>query len=329
MSAGAPAVPGPARVRTPAGPGLVLGALLVCGVLFLPVAYLLLRAGQADASAWDLILRARTVSLAARSLGLAAAVTAAAVAIGVPLAWLTVRTDLPLRRFWGVAGSLPLVVPSYVGAFALLAALGPRGLVQEALTPLGVEQLPSIAGFPGAFLTLTLFTYPYVYLLTAGGLRGQDPALEEAARSLGRSRWEAFRTVTLPLLRPSIAAGGLLVALYTLHDFGAVSLMRFQTFTQAIFLQYRGAFDRTPAAILSLILVALALAVLAVEQRSRGRARYFRTAGGSARPPQPIPLGRWRRPALAFCMLVVAMGFLLPVSVLGVWLARGVAGGLD
>jgi iron(III) transport system permease protein len=82
-----------------------------------------------------------------------------------------------------------------------------------------------------------------------------------------------FRTVTLPLLRPSIGAGALLVALYTLHDFGAVSLMRYPTFTQAIFLQYKAAFDRTPAAILSLMLAALALVVVVAERRARGRAR--------------------------------------------------------
>lgn len=309
--------------------GLWVAALAICALLVLPVAYLAVRAARADPSAWDLILRPRTGLLAVRSVGLAASVTVAAVAIGVPLAWLTVRTDLPLRRLWAVLAPLPLVIPSYVGAFVLLAALGPRGMLQGFLQPLGVERLPSISGFVGAFLALTLFTYPYVYLLTAGGLRGQDPALEDAARSLGASRWTTFRRVTLPTLRPQVAAGGLLVALYVLHDFGAVSLMRFQTFTHAIFLQYRAAFDRTPAAILSLMLVVLALGVLALERRARGRGRYFRTGVGSARPPEPVHLGRWRWPAVIFCAATLLFALVLPVAVLSFWIVRAVIGGAE
>ena len=296
--------------------------------MLLPIAYLALRASEADASSWDLILRVRTAQLALRSIGLAGAVTLAASAIGIPLAWLVVRSDLPGRRVWSVVLSLPLVIPSYVGAFALLAAFGPRGMLQEALEgPFGITQLPDIAGFPGAFISLTLFTYPYVFLLVSAALRGLDPALEEAARSLGHSRWATFRTVTLPMLRPSIAAGGLLVALYTLHDFGAVSLMRYNVFTQAIYLQYKGAFDRTPAAILSLMLIAVALVVLVLERRARGRARYHRSNAGSVRPLLPVSLGTWRVPALVACAVLAVVAFLGPISVIVFWLLRGVSRG--
>jgi iron(III) transport system permease protein len=256
---------------------LFLLAVGVIGVVLLPVGYLLVRAADADRSSWDLILRSRTIWLTLRTAGLALAVTAASVAVGVPLAWLTTRTDLPFRRLWAVLVALPLVIPSYVGAFGLIATLGPRGMLQQMLEPLGVERLPDISGFPGAFLALTLFTYPYVFLLVGAAVRGLDPSLEDAARGLGSSPFRTFRRVTLPLLRPSVAAGALLVALYTLHDFGAVSLMRFPAFTQAIYLQYKGAFDRTPAAILSLMLVALAVVVLTLEQKARGRARYYRS----------------------------------------------------
>jgi iron(III) transport system permease protein len=308
---------------------LLVSAFAVCGVMALPVVYLALRAGESDSSTWDLILRSRTVGLGIRTLGLAASVTATAVAVGVSLAWLTTRTDVPGRRLWAVLAPLPLVVPSYVGALILLSVLSPRGLLQEILAPFGVDRLPGIAGFPGAFLTLALFTYPYVYLLAVAGLRGQDPALEETARTLGLSRWATFRRVTFPLLRPSVAAGGLLVALYTLHDFGAVSLMRFQTFTQAIFLQYRAAFDRTPAAILSLMLVAVALAVLGLEHRARGRARYYRSGSGARRPLSPVHLRKWRWPCAAFCGLVALLAVGLPVTVLGYWLSRTVAAGRE
>ena len=110
--------------------------------MLLPIAYLVLRAAEATPASWDLIMRDRTLWLAVRSIGLAAAVTAAAIAIAVPLAWLTVRSDVPMRRFWSVVLALPLVIPSYVGAFAFLAAFGPKGLVQQMLEPLGVERMP-------------------------------------------------------------------------------------------------------------------------------------------------------------------------------------------
>jgi iron(III) transport system permease protein len=307
---------------------LLAGALLVCGLVVLPIAYLLIRSAEASEQSWDLILRGRTVWLAIRTIGLAAAVTATAGAIGIACAWLATRSDLPFRRVWAVLYALPLVIPSYVGAFVLLAALGPKGLVQGWLEPIGVERLPDIGGFAGAYLALTLFTYPYMYLIVGAAIRGLDPSLEETARTLGRSRVDVVRRVTIPLLRPAVAGGAMLIALYTLHDFGAVSLMRFPTFTQAIFLQYRAAFDRTPAAILSLMLVAMALVIVAAEQRSRGRARHYRVGAGAGRTIPVVPLGRWRWAALGFSGTVVGLALVLPVGVLSYLLLRGLAAGI-
>ncbi len=308
--------------------GLVVWALLVVSLVAITPVYLAVRASDATSSSWELILRGRTLHLAANTIGLAVAVTAAATVLGLAAAWLVVRSDLPGRRVWATLFALPLVIPSYVGALTLLAALGPRGLLQGWLQPLGVERLPDIGGFAGAFAALTLFTYPYVFLVAASALRGVDPAWEEAARTLGRSRWSAFRRVTLPLLRPALAGGGLLVALYALHDFGAVSLMRYQTFTQAIFLQYKAAFDRTPAAILSLMLIVLAVLIVVAEQRARGRARYHRSGSGSSRPPRQVPLRRWRWPALAFSTALVGVALVLPASVLVFLLVRGLTEGI-
>src|SRR5690606_37763801 len=198
---------------------------------------------------------------------LAVLVTAAANAIALPLAWLTTRTDLPARRFWVIVTALPLAIPTYVGAFAMIGALGPRGMLQGWLEPLGVERLPSIYGFRGAFVVLTFFTYPYVLLTVRAAYRRLDPSLEEVSRTLGRGSFTTFVRVVLPQLRPSIAAGSLLVALYTLSDFGAVSMLRYDTFTRAIYVQYRGALNRGSAAVLGIVLVVLTIAVLAAEQR--------------------------------------------------------------
>ena len=253
-------------------------------------------------------------------------VAAAAVVLGVALAWLVTRTDLPGRRFFAVAVALPLVIPSYVAALALLGAFGPKGLLQQLLSgPFGVERIPEIYGFPGAVAALTLSTYPYVYLLTAAALRDLDPALEEAARGLGRSPVSTFLRVTVPMVRPSIAAGALLAALYTLSDFGAVSLMQYDALTRAIYLQYRSLFDRTPAAVLGLVLVALTAVVLVLEARSRRGGRYHSLGPGAARRAHPVELGRWRWPALAFCSLTLALFLAVPLAVLGYWLERAVS----
>ncbi len=302
--------------------------MIVALAALLPAVYLVVRAGEAGAGGVaDVLTAGRTAQLLARTTVLAVAVTASAVAIAVPLAWLTVSTDLPGRRLWVVLTALPLAIPTYVGGFAFVAALGPRGLVQGWLEPLGVQRLPSLYGFIGAWLVLTLFTYPYVLLTTRAALRRLDPALQEASRTLGRSRWSTFLHVTLPQLRPAITAGSLLVALYTLSDFGAVSLLRFDSFTRVIFVQYRASLDRSAAAVLGLVLVCLTAVVLAAEHRTRGRASYHRLhAGGSRRAPV-APLGRWRWPAVAACAALLGVALVLPLGVIAYWLVRGVAAG--
>jgi iron(III) transport system permease protein len=301
---------------------LAVPAAVTAAAALLPVAYLGIRAWSADRSAWRVLEPDRVGRLVLDTGLLVGAVVAASVLVGVPYAWLVARTDLPGRRLWAVAGALPLVIPSYVAALALLGALGPRGLLQELLEPLGIERVPEIYGLPGAVLALTLSTYPYVYLLVASALRELDPSLEEAARALGRSRPSAFLRVVLPALRPSIAAGALLVALYVLADFGAVSLMQYPSLTRSVYLQYQALFDREPAAILALVLVALSALVLVLEGRVRRHARYHRGSPGASRRAAPVRLGRWRWPATGFCALVVALFLALPLAVLVYWLRQ-------
>ncbi len=300
--------------------------------MLLPLAYLFIRTSGAGPEVLNLLMRPRTLQLAAQTFGLAVTVTAGAVLIAVPLAWLTVRTDLPNRRLWSILISLPLVIPSYVGGLVMIAALGPRGMLQQALSePFGIERLPEIYGFSGAAITLILFTYPYVLLSAQAGLQMIDPALEETSRSLGASSWKTFREVTLPQAQPSIAAGALLVALYTLSDFGVVSLLQFDSFTRAIYLQYQASLDRTLASAFALVLVLVSLIVLLIEMRSRGRAMYYRVGVGSglAQPSPSVKLRHWRWPAVVFCGLVVAMSLGMPVLVLSYWLLRDFAAGAN
>uniref|UniRef100_UPI0040401FC7 ABC transporter permease n=1 Tax=Streptomyces sp. DG1A-41 TaxID=3125779 RepID=UPI0040401FC7 len=321
-----PASPSPpTKTRTPSRkartgrtadrrPPLILLVPACVAALFalLPLAYLAVRAlERGTVFAWDVVSDERTLDLLGRSLGLTVVVVAACLVLGISLAWLTVRTALPGARAWSVLATLPLAVPSYVAAFAWLSAE------------------PGLAGFGGAALALTLVSFPYVHLPVAAALRGIDPAQEEAARSLGHGPLRTFLRVTLPQLRPAAAGGALLVALYVLSDFGAVSLMRYDTFTRAIHTSYRASFDRTPAAALSVVLVVMTIVLVAAEARTRGRAGHARTGAGTARPALPVALGRWRPIALLWCGAVTAVAVAFPLGTLGYWLAVGSSAGWD
>ena len=303
-------------------------ATLVALAMLLPASYLLLRtAGLGIERVAEIVFEPRTLEVVWNSTLLALLVTVFSLLLSLPLAWLTVRSDLPGQRFWSVLLALPLVIPTYVGAYALVGMMGPRGMLQSWLEPLGVERLPSIYGLPGAVWALTIFCYPYLYLSIRSGFFNLDPALEEAARSLGFRPLQVFFRVTLPTLRPAIASGSLLLALYVLSDFGAVSLLRFNSFTRAIYVQYQNSFDRSTAAVLSLMLVALTLLLLVAARSIQGRHRIHRSGVGAARRLQPVKLGRWKWPALLFCAGVVTATLLLPTSVVIFWLVRGIAAG--
>jgi len=305
--------------RSPAGLTLV-GALVAAAVLF-PATWLVLRVvGIPLDRTIDLLTSPTMAEVLANSVALVAVVTLASALVGVPLAFLTARTDLPGRRVVTVLVALPLVVPSYIGAFAFVSAFGPRGEFADALAPLGVESIPSIYGLLGTALVLTLFTYPYVFLTTRAALLGFDARLVEAARTLNHSRWGAFRRVTLPQIAPGIAAGSLLVALYTLSDFGTPAIMGLDVFTRVIYVEYN-AFGRDFAALLSLQLLAVTAVILAIESRlSRDASAY---GGSGRRSGSRMRLGAWTFPALAYVCVIALLGLVLPIGILLVWLQRG------
>lgn len=314
-----------ARPRTAPPAWLLLPALAVAALAALPVAYLIVRALGVDTAALGLVLRPRTLEILGASVMLGAGVGAGSIALGMPLAWLTTRTDLPGRRLWTVLTVVPLAVPSYVMALAFVAALGPRGALTQLLTGLGLPGLPSIYGYAGALLVLTLATYPYVLLGARAALLRSDPALEEAGRALGDRPLTVFRRVTWPILVPAVGAGALLAVLYALADFGAVAILQFDSFARAIYIQYRSSFDRSLAAVLALLLVAVTLAVAWLEARARGRAATV--AASTRRPPPLVALGPWRWPALGLCLAVVTLALVVPAGTLLYWLARGLGQG--
>ena len=308
----------PARVgrrRSPSGPSLllVLAAVLTAVIATIPAWFLLVRAAGAGGERVVAILtRPGFLEALASSAALALTVGVLATTLGTAAAWLVGRTVLPGRRAWTVALVLPLAVPSYVAAYAW------------------VSLLPGMRGFWAAVLVMTLATLPYVVLPVLAALRQGEAAVEEVARSLGAGPWQVFRTVTLPAVWPAAAAGGLLVMLYTLSEFGTVAIFRVDALTRDIYLSFAAAFDRTAAVVQSLALVALALMLVLLERRVRGSADRWRVGTGAPRPVLPLRLPWWGRAAgLAGLSGLAVLSLGVPAVALGIRLVAGMRGGLD
>lgn len=322
-------LPVPITIRGLSWPFLLLwsASFIVVLLILLPIVYLVIRAFGSSSDIFATLSQARTWQIVANSLVLALACALSSIVIGLPLAWLVVRSDLPGRRFWNTLAPLPLVLPSFVAAYLYISVLGPRGMLQQALEgPFQITRLPSIYGFWGALFTLSMLTFPYVFLSARAALIRSNPALEEAGRSLGLGPWQTFWRITLPQLRPALGSAALLVALYSLRDFGAVALMRYTTFTRAIYTQYNS-FDRSQAAFLALLLIAMTIVLISLEARLFARTREVAALQATLRPTAPVRLGLWRWPALAFCSAVIGLSLCLPISVLAYWLVRGLLAG--
>lgn len=277
-----------------------------------PVGFLL---DQTLATGWDevqrLLFRSFVSKLLVNTTSLVAVGTVACAILGVAVAWLVERTDLPGRRAWAVLAALPITVPAFVTSYSW------------------VSITPAVQGFWGAAGIVTLAYYPLVYLPVAAVLRGTDPALEESARSLGMGPWRTFFRVTLPQTRVALLGGLLLVSVHMLSEFGAFAMLRFQTFTTAIYDQYKLSFDGAAASMLASVLVLLCLILLVTELAARGRGRYARVDSGSARPIPPTRLGRGKWAVSAGFAALIGLALGLPLTTLIYWVATGSSASFD
>ena len=259
----------------------------------------------------DLVFRPRVAGLLWNTTRLALGTVVVCGVLGVGAAWLVERSSVPFRRAWHVLLVAPLAVPAFVNSYAW------------------ISLLPGLDTYAGALLVVSLSYFPFVYLPVAAALRGLDPALEETARGLGLSTWAVFLRVQLPQLRVALLGGSLLVALHLLAEFGALQMLRYPTFTTAIYDQYRATFNGPGATMLAGVLVLLCLVLLLAEIRLRGRRGYARTGRGASRPSRPVALGRLTVPALTGLAAVVVLARVVPLWSLGYWMAAGASTALD
>lgn len=295
------------------------------GVAF-PLGYLAVRAAEVGlAEMADAVFNRRNAWLLWNTVRLTAGVLVVTAVLGVPAAWLTTRTDLPLRRTLSAALVLPLAVPGYLHAFTLLSLGGYYGAWAQAMHALGWEDpwtFPRLNGYWGSLVAMSLYNLPYMVLTVRAALWELDPGLEEVARSLGHRPRKAFFTVVLPQLRPALLAGSLLVGLHVIMDFGVVSLMRYETFSYALYLRY-ASYDLGGAAVIALMMVGLAAVLVVTELAALGRVRLHRAGSGGLRRGASVPLGRWTPVAIAFVGTILTAAIVVPVATIAFWGTRG------
>lgn len=288
------------RVPTISGRAVIAASAAVAALLAaIPLAYLVVRVVESErGDVVDALWRPRTLELLINTTGLVLTVSATCLVLGVAIAWVLTRTDLPGRGVWLVVTTLPLAIPSYVAAFGWIAT-----------TPL--------RGFWGAWLVLTLCNVPLVTLPTIAALRQAHAGAEDVARTMGRGPLGAFMAATWPQIRPAAIAGTLLVALYVLSDFGAVALMRFQAFTWAIHTAYGALFDRTLAAVLSVVLALMGILLVMLERRARGARAKLGSAVQARTPVVPVRLRRRSWLLHAGLAVVASLSLGVPLAALG------------
>ncbi|HEY4192290.1 MAG TPA: iron ABC transporter permease [Mesorhizobium sp.] len=285
---------------------IMLAALTVTLFALLPLGFVVVVAIQ---SGWDtvyaLVFRPRVGELLINTVLLTVVAVPICVALSIALAWLTERSDLPAARLWAWLSVAPLAVPAFVHSYAW------------------VTLVPGLHGLFAGVLVSVIAYFPFVYMPIAASLRRLDPALEDAAASLGHPPWRVFLRVVLPQLRLAICGGSLLVGLHLLAEYGLFVFIRFDTFTTAIVDQFQSTFNGPAANMLAGVLVTCCLVLLAIEVLVRGEERYARVGSGAARQLRVTRLGWATVPCLLLTALVAVLSLGVPFMTIGRWLIAG------
>ena len=234
--------------------------------------------------------------------------------VGVSLAWITSVCDFPLRRFFSWALLLPMAIPGYVMAFAFVGLFEFSGPVQTVLRELfgSSAWFPDVFSFGGVTIVMTLVLYPYVYLITRNAFLTQGRRSIEVGQSLGLSPLKSFFRVSLPMARPWIVGGVLLVVMETLADFGTVATFNYDTLTTLIYKSWFSLFSLPAALQVASVLLMAVVIIMVIERRSRAARRYSQSQHASLASSRFILIGKRRWLATGFCTTVFLLAFILP-----------------
>ncbi len=307
----------PVRIRLP--DGWTVSAIVAAVLVAVPIAAVLSASLKPSGEVMGHLVSTMLTRLVLNTVVLTAGVAVLTTILGVSLAWLTAVCDFPGRRTLSWLLLLPMAVPAYVMAFTFLGLMDFSGPLYSALTAAGLPAPSDPRSVWSVILVMSLSLYPYVYLLSRSAFLSMGIRGMEAARSLGVSPLKAFFSVALPMARPWIAGGVMLVIMEVLADFGAVSIFNYDTFTTAIYKAWFGFFSLSAAAKLSGILVVFALSVLLGEQKMRSKMRFTSMGREQSDSDRFVLAGASRFAALFYTGAVLTAAFLVPVGQLVVW----------
>lgn len=300
-----------------------VGAVVIAALVLVPILAVVWIAFNPTVNVWPHLISTTLPRYLLNTGVLMASVGLLSAAVGTGAAWLVVMYRFPGVKVLEWLLLLPLAIPAYVGAYALVDFLEYAGPVQGALrdvfgwTSSRDYWFPQIRSRGAAVLVLSAALYPYVYLLSRAAYREQSGGIYEVARALGAGPFARFWRVGLPLARPAIAAGAAIVMMETVNDFGVVDYFAVQTLTTGIFSVWLEGGNAGGAAQIATVILGLILMLMALEKGSRRKMRFYTTARQS-RPVAAIHLSGLRGwLATLACFLPFAFGFLLPVGVIG------------
>ena len=295
--------------------------VLVAVLVLIPVGTVILSFLAPAGDVWQHLAETILPSLLINTFWLALGVAVSSALLGVSLAWFTAVCEFPGRKVFSWGLLLPLAIPAYVMAFVTLGLFDFTGPVQTLLRSwVGPELFwfPNIRGRLGVIIVMTLAFYPYVYLLARNAFLTQGKRSLEAAQSLGFNRTQGFLKVALPMARPWIVSGVMLVLMETLADFGTVAVFNYDTFTTAIYKAWFSMFSLSAASQLASLLIVIVFILIVMEQQFRSRMRYAETKQSSCIPR--ISLTGWRAWGVAgFALATLFFAFLLPITQLIIW----------
>lgn len=298
------------------------GALLICILVVAPILAVAYMALYPVENIWPHLLSTTLPRYFKNTLILMVSVGLVTACVGTGAGWLVSRYRFPGVNWLEWILLLPLAIPAYVGAYALVDFLEYAGPVQTGLRSIFGWQtsrdywFPEIRSMGAAILVLSAALYPYVYILTRAAFREQSGEGEEVARSLGAAAFARFWRVGLPLARPAIAAGAAIVMMETVNDFGTVDYFSVQTLTTGIFNVWLESNNVGGAAQISSVVLMLVILLVTLEKSSRRRIRFFNLSSRRRPVTRVILTGGAGWIAAAVCMLPILVGFILPVSVI-------------
>jgi iron(III) transport system permease protein len=301
-----PRADSPTTAASRPGPALSGVVAILVAATFIPLGYVAWAViSTGPAKVYELIARPRVGELLVNTVGLVVVTVPLCIVLGIGAAWLVERTDVPGRGLWRPLFVAPLAVPAFINSYAW------------------VSVIPALHGFSAGVLVATLSYFPFAYVPAAATLRRLDPAIEESARTLGSGSVAVFFRIVLPQLRLAVLGGGLLIGVHLLAEYGAFAMLRFSTFTTAIFEQFQATFNGAAGSTLAAILVLLCLVLLVAEAAARGNARFARIGSGAQRMSAPHRLRQMTLPALAALGALAVLALGVPVWTIGRWLWLG------